>query len=359
VSTLKKGLKEKYDVVIVGAGPAGAATAMAITGQGLDTLIIEKAGLPRYKMCGGLLFPESVQFLKAHFGEIPAKVYGDPGYLQGSRTYLGLDGTFITTPFRREDYGGSGNNIRRPEFDQWLCQRSDASLAERCRLTGFHEVNRKIVVRLETGHGPLEVRTDYLVGADGALSRVRKTLFPGSLALIRQIPIYEEWYEGEIDLEPGWFHAFYDRTLTGFFASVLVKDHRIIPTTGGRQASSPKGYFRELIRFLQKHHGLIIKERIAAYGCVIHDMPARGNFLTGRGNVLLVGEAGGFNRCAEGITSALLTGKAAGESILTSMATGQGPLEAYDEAVTPERRMCIKALQHIQKIFGVSPFDRM
>jgi len=40
-------LHEKYDVVIVGCGPAGAAAAKALSGYGLKNIVIEKAKLPR------------------------------------------------------------------------------------------------------------------------------------------------------------------------------------------------------------------------------------------------------------------------------------------------------------------------
>ena len=54
-------LENRYDVVIVGAGPAGAAAAQAMRGHGLEAVIIEKASLPRYKMCSGILFPSAAE----------------------------------------------------------------------------------------------------------------------------------------------------------------------------------------------------------------------------------------------------------------------------------------------------------
>ena len=52
-------LKNTYDVVIVGAGPSGAATARGLALAGLSVLVIEKKKLPRYKMCSGMIFKES------------------------------------------------------------------------------------------------------------------------------------------------------------------------------------------------------------------------------------------------------------------------------------------------------------
>lgn len=42
-----------WDVVVVGAGPAGASAAYAAAVTGRRVLLLEKAELPRYKTCGG------------------------------------------------------------------------------------------------------------------------------------------------------------------------------------------------------------------------------------------------------------------------------------------------------------------
>ena len=52
-----------YDVIIVGAGPAGSAAARAAAKLGLDTLVIEKENFPRYKPCGGALSERAISYL--------------------------------------------------------------------------------------------------------------------------------------------------------------------------------------------------------------------------------------------------------------------------------------------------------
>ncbi len=42
-----------YDVIIIGGGPAGATAAFTLATQGCTALLLEKAKLPRYKVCGG------------------------------------------------------------------------------------------------------------------------------------------------------------------------------------------------------------------------------------------------------------------------------------------------------------------
>lgn len=60
-----------YQVVIVGAGPAGASCAKALHDAGVQALIIEVDELPRYKTCSGVLFGQTQELLLQFFGSLP------------------------------------------------------------------------------------------------------------------------------------------------------------------------------------------------------------------------------------------------------------------------------------------------
>ena len=64
-------MKTDYDVIIVGAGPAGLTCAKILNQNNINTLIVEKKKMPRYKACGGLLSKKSTSVLERIFGEIP------------------------------------------------------------------------------------------------------------------------------------------------------------------------------------------------------------------------------------------------------------------------------------------------
>ena len=56
---------ESADVIVVGAGPAGSATAANLAMSGLDVLLLEKTRFPREKVCGDGLTPRAVKELIA------------------------------------------------------------------------------------------------------------------------------------------------------------------------------------------------------------------------------------------------------------------------------------------------------
>jgi flavin-dependent dehydrogenase len=355
-------LESRYDVVIVGAGPAGAAAAQAIRGHGLNSVIVERAKLPRYKMCSGILFPSARKLIADSFGPIPKHVLSEPVRVRGNRVFLTLTSAAVDAPFSVFDDGPGlaedGLNAKRSELDHWLCRESGTPIVDDCLFRTSRRDRDELILELRQDGRDIEVRTRYLVGADGTRSKVRSALSRSHDEALRLIPNYEEWYAGEIDLEPEWLYLFFDREITGYFATVFHKDGNIIAVTGTRQGESAKDHFRRFIAHLEERHGLAVDRRVKHCGCAIHDMAATGNYCLGEGNVLLAGEAGGFNRCGEGITSALVTGRAAGESILRAIESGRSAFESYPEAVAGEIQACTRVNKLIEQAVGLNPFTR-
>lgn len=355
-------VREVYDVVIVGSGPAGAGAARALTGSGLETLIVERHPLPRFKMCSGILFPSGRKFVADHFGEIPVKVLSTPEVVRGNRIYLNLETPPFDAPFSvfdaEEGLEPDALNTSRAELDHWLCSQSDAHLVDECCFEDFERDGRDTVVHLRRRGEPVSIRTRFLIGADGTLSQVRMRAFPGFDDGIGLIPNYEEFYLGDIDLEPGWLHLFFDRSITGYFATVFHDEGAIQVVTGAHRQEPVRDYFHAFRSHLEAKHGLVVREALASHGIGLTDMSAQRNYCLGEGNLLLVGEAGGFLRGGEGITSALTSGKAAGEAVLASVASGRPAIEHFEELASEELRVCERVHERLEAALGFNVFKR-
>jgi flavin-dependent dehydrogenase len=89
---------DPWDAVVIGAGPAGAIAARQLALQGLQVLLIDKARLPRDKVCGGCLGGAALATLRSvGLGHIPAKLGGVP-----LRTFeLASEGAVAAMPIGR------------------------------------------------------------------------------------------------------------------------------------------------------------------------------------------------------------------------------------------------------------------
>jgi geranylgeranyl reductase family protein len=151
-----------WDVVVVGAGPAGASAARVAAEAGCRVLLLERAAIPRYKTCGGGLIGCSQAFLPDGLGiavhdEIDAVTFGLGG--------------------RRERTMGSAGAVRcKMVFRDEL----DAALTRVAAETGATVRDRTTVMRIEDGEGVVAlhtangevIHTRALVGADGSASRI-------------------------------------------------------------------------------------------------------------------------------------------------------------------------------------------
>lgn len=158
----------RYDVVIVGAGPAGSSLAMRLSRRGRSVLVVDGARFPRSKPCGEGIQPAGVAALE-ELGLGPA-LAGLVEPFEGIRYRL-PDGTAAEGRFPG---GARGWGITRGDLDARLLEAAWGSPGVSVQLgawvRGFER--RADGVRLDLGGRAVEAA--LLVGADGHRSTVRR-----------------------------------------------------------------------------------------------------------------------------------------------------------------------------------------
>jgi len=160
---------ESADVIVVGAGPGGSATAIHLAKAGLNVLLLEKSEFPREKVCGDGMTPRAVREL--------ARLGVDLGGLgwkrtRGLRIHAGRAQYLMEWP-ELTDFPSFGMTVRRSVFDQFLAE--EAVRAGARLLTGTTVQDPVLTGNRITGVASKDGRwfeAPVVVGADGNSARL-------------------------------------------------------------------------------------------------------------------------------------------------------------------------------------------
>ena len=205
-----------HEVVIVGAGPAGAAAAIELARSGVDALLVDKAQFPRDKCCGDGLTTLALRLLD-DLGLDPAMV----------ESWTDVDDVYIRAPNGRvlelplpRDRGRFAAIASRADLDAALVQRAraeGATVTEGSKVVDVVPQPGHIRVAFDDGRS---IAASHVIAADGMWSPVRKMLhldqpgYRGEWHAFRQYrrasgpEARKLWVWFEPDLLPGYAWSF-------------------------------------------------------------------------------------------------------------------------------------------------------
>ena len=323
-------MKEQYDVVVVGTGPAGSAAARKCVDGGLKTLLIDKHKLPRRKACSGIVANKSHNYVLENFGPIPEHAYSKPYHNRGMAFHFPSVGTVFGTMAVYAQY------VWRDKFDHFLARTSGAELEDRTRFVSVREKGEGLEVGLEHRKDHVKVDARFLIGADGANSHVIRHIAPEVYEGLPWAHAIQKYYEGEIRADDRYLYGFLVRGM-GPFPWLNLKDDQVIVGLACPVGEQFAPKFERLLEFLMRDFGLNIRRELATEGCLANLMTPLNRFFPGRGRVLVAGEAMGLmHQGDEGISCALASGGLAGEAVVRAVTKGEKALAVYKKLVKPE-----------------------
>jgi geranylgeranyl reductase family protein len=342
------------DVVVVGAGPGGAAAAAHLAARGRDVVLLDKDRFPRDKICGDGLTPRVIREL-LDLGLVDEAHGRADGFAvqKGLRIHGGH--TVMELPWPElDDWPSWGGTSRRMVFDETIARKAQsngAKLIEGATVTGViwrdAAETRVCGVRYRDEDDlPYEIHAPVVIAADGAGSpiakqlgsprRLERPMAVGARGYYRSSRADDEWISSFLNLTDangellsgyGWVFPLDDGTLNVGLG--LISTSREFQTVNYRKLlESWAGGMAETWETTEENREGPLRTGPIPMGFNRTPLHQRG--------VVFVGDSGGmvnpFN--GEGISYAMEAGQLAAEVIDRALVTKRtADLDRYDTAL--------------------------
>ena len=314
-----------YDVIVVGAGPAGCTAAKALAEKGYKVLLVEKFKMPRYKSCSGVLIKKSMELVKKYFGEaVPEYVMCTPTDNRGM--------IFTNDAGKEYRFEQEGLNVWRSHFDGWLVEKakeSGAAVRDGVAALSCTEKDGFVEVSLHGQKNDTE-GARYVLDCEGVVGALKRKItgeVPG------YITTYQTFNEGSIDLDPHYFYAYLQPELSEYDAWFNVKDDLLVLGVSVKDMDKIRYYYGRFIAYMEEKHYLRIDRQTKEEKWLMPHIRPGCRVDYGVGRILFAGEVAGFlNPMGEGISAGMESGYCAASAVMKHFDNPETVREAYRQS---------------------------
>ncbi len=358
-------VENSYDVIVVGAGPAGCTAARVTAAAGYKTLVVDRRkeiGVPIH--CGEFLpAPREMRDLLRNSPRA-ARLVDIPSNLITNRT----NRLMLVSPLSNEFYFKlDARVIDRTKFDMHLATKAENAGAEIVLKSAAIERSKSNRLVMRQDGQSVEMTARVVIGADGPSSIISKSLGNHYHNPGRDLCPSLNYVLTEIDCDPQTTEMYFGNTIApGGYAWIIPKSDDTANVGFGmrRPFGAPEVPLKEYLRRFIKGHPLVFPRTgnstiVTRVGAII---PVGGPVdRTYSENAVLVGDAAGHVMASNGggIPTAVAGGEIAGESVVNHLADGVS-LSSYEEMWRNEiGKELYTALRILRIADQVMPSDRI
>lgn len=332
----------RYEVIVVGAGPAGTTLAREAARAGLQTIVLEKETFPRYKACGGAISNRTAALLDMDISGVIEDVI-DTVHL----TYKGGQPLTYKAP------GPFTFMVMRERFDLFLLEeaiKEGCKFVSACDVAAIEIKTDEVLVKTTRG----DFRGQVVVGADGVNGVVpRLAGLPGrrrvAIALESEIPVKPKFLERE----HGKVHIDYGDIPEGYGWIFPKRDH--LSAGIGTFARGVKDLKEHFFRFLKRKGLEVIPDAIKVHS---HPIPIPDPHRPLQAHrLLLIGDAAGLADpfSGEGILYAVKSAKMALPFLFNGFTCRDFSFQRYENAVKEEIMSEFSRAKAVSRLFYMAP----
>lgn len=294
-------MKNNYDIIVIGGGPAGATFTkeLANSNKNLKILLVDGQNTNSSKVCGGLLSPDAQKLLIKLNLTLPTSILSDPQIFAVTTIDLNKKCESL--------YQRHYLNMDRLKFDKWLISLipDNVDICEGRCIEIIDNINSK-QVKIKQNDVEFIVNSKHIVGADGANSIVKRTFFKNKLK--RYVAIQQHFINENTTLPP--YSCIFDSKTSSSCSWTIRKENYII-YGGAFDSKNCRKQFEIQKKRFEEYINCSLGEAIKTESCLLTSPRKFHDFTLGKKNIFLIGEAAGFisSSSYEGISYAILSGK--------------------------------------------------